>query len=76
MWTATFWKAAAERAAKSAAQGLLLFWGGDQVFNAWEAHWPAAGGVALGAAVLSVLTSIVSAQVGDSSSPSLVTDDH
>ena len=75
MWTAKFWKATAERALKSAAQGALLYFGADQLFDAWHANWGAAGGIALGAAVLSALTSIVSAQVGDSSSPSLVTED-
>ena len=72
MFTARFWKQAAERAAKSAAQGLIVYWGGDQVFNAWSADWPAAGGIALGAAVLSVLTSVVSAPAGEPDSPSLV----
>jgi hypothetical protein len=72
MWTRKFWMDAAERAAKSAAQAALLYFGGDQVFDAWQAHWAGAGAVALGAAVLSVLTSLVSAKVGDSSSASLV----
>lgn len=72
MWTAKFWRDAAERAAKSAAQALLLYWGGDQVVSAWSADWRAAGGIALGAAVLSALTSLLSAKVGDSSSASLV----
>jgi hypothetical protein len=72
MFTAKFWKAAVERSAKSAAQALLLYWGADAVFDAWHADWPAAGGVALGAAVLSVLTSVVSAGVGPADSPSMV----
>lgn len=72
MWTAKFWKDLAERALKSAAQGALLFWGGDQFFNAWNADWATAGGIALGAAVLSALSSIVSRPVTDSSSASLV----
>lgn len=75
MWTVKFWKAAAERAAKSAAQGALLYFGADQVMDAWHANWGAAGGIALGAAVLSVLSSLLSGAVGDSSSPSLVTGD-
>jgi hypothetical protein len=73
MWTAKFWKDAAERAVKSAAQGGLTYFLGDQVFNAWHARWGAAGGIALGAAVLSVLTSLVSSKVGDSESASLLT---
>lgn len=72
MFTVKFWKSAAERAAKSAAQAALLLWGGDQVFSAWDANWPTLGGVALAAAVLSLLTSIVSAPFGESESPSLV----
>ncbi|TDC42126.1 hypothetical protein E1166_09085 [Micromonospora sp. KC213] len=67
--------AAGERAAKSSAQALLILWGGDAVFNAWHADWPTAGGVAAGAAVLSVLTSIVSAAGGTPGSPSLVAGD-
>lgn len=75
MFTGKFWKAAAERAAKSSAQALLILWGGDAVFSAWDADWPAAAGVAAGAAVLSVLTSVVSAAGGDPDSPSLVPAD-
>lgn len=76
MFTGKFWKATAERAVKSAAQALLLYWGGDTVFNAWQADWPAAGGIASGAVVLSVLTSLVSARVsGEPDSPSLVGSD-
>jgi hypothetical protein len=75
MWKGAFWKALAERAVKSAAQGALLYFTGDQVFNAWTANWAAAGGIALGAAILSALSSLVSAGVGDASSPSLVAGD-
>jgi hypothetical protein len=63
LWNKSFWKATAERAIKSAAQGLVLLIGGDVVFNAFEFDWEVAGGVTLGAAVLSVLTSIGSAAV-------------
>lgn len=75
MFTTKFWKAAAERAAKTGAQALLILWGGDAVFNAWSADWPTAAGVAAGAAVLSVLTSMVSVSAGEPDSPSLVTGD-
>lgn len=75
MFTRIFWQAAAERAAKSGAQALLILWGGDAVFSAWDADWPAAGGVAVGAAVLSLLTSVVSAGAGEPGSPSLVARD-
>lgn len=72
MWTRKFWKDVAERAVKSAAQALLMLLVGDQAFNAWRADWAMASGVAAGAVVLSVLTSIVSSWVGDSSSASMV----
>jgi hypothetical protein len=76
MFTVTFWRQTIERAIKSAAQALLGFWVGAQAFNAWDADWKKAGGVALGGAILSVLTSLASAGVGRSNSPSLVeTDD-
>ncbi len=72
MFKIVFWKQAAERAAKSAAQALLGLWVGDTAFNAWNADWTLAGGVAAGAVVLSVLTSLASTAVGDRDSASLV----
>ncbi|PZF98270.1 holin [Micromonospora deserti] len=76
MFTTKFWKAASERAVKTAAQALLVYFGGDAVFNAWHADWPAAGGIASGAVVLSVLTSLVSANLaGEPDSPSWVAGD-
>lgn len=72
MFTVTFWKQAIERAIKSAAQALLGLWVGAQAFNAWDADWKKAAGVALGGAILSMLTSLASAGVGKKDSPSLV----
>jgi hypothetical protein len=72
MFTLLFWKQAAERAIKSAAQAVLGLLVGAQAFNAWDADWKKAAGVALGGAILSVLTSLASAGVGRSGSPSLV----
>lgn len=72
MWTATFWKQVAERAIKSAAQALIGLWVGDTVFDVWQADPRKAVGVALGAALLSVLTSLVSGPVGEPGTPSLV----
>ena len=69
MRTRAFWTATAERAAKSAAQALLLLWVGDGVFNILDVDPRLAGGVAAGHAVLSVLTSIASTSIGDSRSP-------
>ena len=71
MWTKNFWKQAAERAVKSAAQALLGLWTLDG-FNVLQADLPVAGGVALGAAVLSVLTSVASLPFGEDNDPSVV----
>jgi hypothetical protein len=71
MWTKNFWKQAAERAVKSAAQALLGLWTLDG-FNVLQADLPVAGGVALGAAVLSVLTSVASLPFGEDDDPSVV----
>lgn len=73
MFTTTFWKGAAERAAKSAAQALILFWGvGDGLLNLWSISPVESAGIAAGAAVLSALTSLVSLSAGPAESPSLV----
>lgn len=72
MFTARFWRAAAERAAKSAAQALIGLWTLDVGFDILHADFRLAAGVAAGAAVLSVLTSVVSVGVGEPGSPSLL----
>lgn len=72
MFTAAFWKAAAERAAKSAAQALVGLWALDG-FNALNADYRLAGGVAAGAALLSLVSSVASLPFGKQSSPSLTT---
>lgn len=74
MFTINFWKQAAERALKSAAQGLLGMWALDG-FNVLDADWGLAAGVAAGAAVLSLLSSVVTSGVGESGDPSMVTKD-
>jgi hypothetical protein len=71
MWSTSFWKQSAERSAKSAAQALIGLWALDG-FNVLHAHWDLAFGVAVGAAVLSILTSIVSAPFGPGGTPSVV----
>jgi hypothetical protein len=73
MWTAVFWKDAAERALKTAAQALLSLWlVGDVMFSLFAVDWASALSVAAGAAVVSLLTSVVSAPVADRGSASLV----
>jgi len=72
MFTVAFWKAAAERATKSAAQAAALVIGQDALdVNLFDADWRNVAGVAAAAAVLSFLTSIGSASVGVKGSPSL-----
>jgi hypothetical protein len=74
MWTRRFWKATAERAVKSAAQGFVLLVGADVVFNALQFDWENALGVVLGAGALSVATSLASSAItGDG--PSLTNDE-
>ncbi|MFC5996969.1 holin [Pseudonocardia hispaniensis] len=73
MLSAAFWVAALERAVKTAAQSLLSLWlVGDVAFNLLSIDWGTAAGVAAGAAVISLLTSIVSAPVRGDGTPSLV----
>jgi hypothetical protein len=72
MWTAKFWRDAAERAVKSTAQAVVLYVGADVTFDAWHAGWATAGGIALAATALSLLSSLASSKVGDSTSASLV----
>lgn len=74
MFTTLFWLATGERSLKTAAQVVVTFLGAD-VVNAFSVDYTRVAGIALGAAVVSVLTSIISAPVGDSEAkgtPSLV----
>lgn len=75
MFTRTFLIPAVERAAKTVAQTLLsLFLVGDVAFNLFTFAWGPALGIAAGAAVISMLTSVVSYRLGPMGSPSLVDD--
>lgn len=68
--TVGFWKDAAERAVKTAAQAVLVLWGGELV-SAWDISWSTTVGVAVGGAVVSLLTSIASVPFGDGQSASV-----
>lgn len=72
MLTVTFWKAAAERAIKTAAQALLLAIGAAQGFDLFHLDWVNALGAAAGGALLSILTSLVSSPFGTPGTPSVV----
>lgn len=72
MLTTAFWIGVMDRAVKSFAQALLLLWGADAAFNVVEVDVRGAFGVAAGAAVLSFLTSLVSAPIGDQGTTSFL----
>lgn len=65
MRDAGFWLGALDRAVKSFAQALLLLWGADAGFSLLDVNLVQSLGVAAGAAVLSLLTSIASSSVAD-----------
>lgn len=69
--TSAFWKAAAERAIRTFAQTMLAMLG-FKAFDVLTADWGQLLGVSLGAAVLSLLTSIVASEIGDKGTPSLI----
>lgn len=71
MLNKSFWKDLTERAIKTFAQTLLAVLAvGVPV---WEMEWVSALGIAAGATVLSVLTSVASAGAGNHDTASLVT---
>jgi len=72
VFTRVFWIQTIERAIKSAAQGALLAIGASEGFNLFESDLSVTLGFALGAAVLSVLTSLVSAPISQKGTPSIV----
>ncbi|WFG44371.1 holin [Pseudonocardia alni] len=76
LYTAVFWKDAGERAVKTTAQALLSLWLVGGVFDVLAVDWGSALGVAGGAAVISLLTSVVSAPAADRGTASLVQQDH
>jgi hypothetical protein len=70
--SSTFWIDAGERALKTAAQSLVLAWFASGPADLFTLDARTGLGAFLGGAVLSVLTSIISAPVGSDDSPSLV----
>lgn len=62
IWDKHFWKASTERAVKTFAQTALALLGAGAL-NVLTVDWAQAVGVSAGAALLSYLTSIVSAEI-------------
>jgi hypothetical protein len=71
MFTMQFWKDAVERMLKTVAEVLLAYLGVGEFLNAFSVNWGEAGGVALGAAILSILFSLASNNLGRSGTASL-----
>ena len=72
MFTKKFWMEATERALKTFAQFILVL-GAAGTFNVFTVDWKTNIGLALGGALLSYATSIVSAELGPKKNdPSLV----
>ena len=67
-----FWADAAERAIKTTAQVAILAIGQGVTVDLFSADWRNVAGLALGGAVLSLLTSIASARVPGMSPASVV----
>ena len=73
MTSKTFWADSVERAVKTFAQSLVALFLGDQALNVLSVDWTTASAVSGTAALVSVLTSVASGQVGpDKGSASLV----
>ncbi|MDG4832439.1 holin [Solwaraspora sp. WMMD1047] len=72
MFTKKFWKGAGERLIKTFAQGFGIAAGlGEPGISVFNIDWQGAAGIGLGMALASLVTSIVSAPVGEPASPSL-----
>ena len=76
MWSSAFWKDAAERAVKTAAQSAVGFFGSVAVFSDLSEHWDEALlGIGI-ATALSLLTSVAGAtRPGTISPASFVKED-
>jgi len=69
VYTITFWKDAAERAIRTAAQVLVAFFGVN-TFGILEVDWAQAGSVAALAALTSLLMSVAATGAGSQDSAS------
>lgn len=66
-----FWKLAAERAVKTVAQTAVALIGAE-AFDIFVFDWSALFAVSAGAGILSILSSVASAPVGERQDPSLI----
>ena len=71
MYTLTFWKDAAERAVRTAAQALLALWATD-VSGVLAVDWVQAGSVSALAALMSLLMSVAATGTGSQDSASTI----
>lgn len=72
MFTKAFWKAATERAIKTAAQTILTaFFVGDVLLDVFQTDWLSVAGIGLGGAFFSYLTSLGSNGLNEGNGPSL-----
>ena len=71
MFTSSFWKSTAERAIKTVAQALIAVLAAT-TFDWFTADWQAIAGTAVTAGLLSLLSSIASAGIGDKGTPSVI----
>ena len=71
MYTITFWKDAAERAIRTAAQALLALWATD-VSGVLAVDWVQAGSVSALAALMSLLMSVAASGTGSQDSASTI----
>ena len=71
MYTLTFWKDAAERAIRTAAQALLALWATD-VSGVLAVDWLQAGSVSALAALMSLLMSVAATGTGSRDSASVL----
>ena len=72
MFTKHFWLDTLERAIKTIAQVFLAVVVEEQFFNAFELDWGQMAGIAFGAGLVSVATSIISSRFGDHESASII----
>jgi hypothetical protein len=71
VYTLTFWKDAAERAIRTAAQALLALWATD-VSGVLAVDWVQAGSVSALAALMSLLMSVAATGTGSQDSASTI----